>query len=143
MKVAVFWVVAPCSLVEIARRFGGAYCLHNQIDEYAARNFFFVVFIRGGPVSRSFSLVSFPVDRVALGQVFLPVLLFSPVSIILPLLHIHACIIWGLDKGAVSDRSSTQTQYSLRCNYINMIFLNSGGKRVGADGCLLNQCINP
>jgi hypothetical protein len=27
---AVFWDVAPCSLVDIDRRFGGAYCLHHQ-----------------------------------------------------------------------------------------------------------------
>jgi hypothetical protein len=30
MKMAVFWVVAPCSLVEIDRRFRDAYCLHHQ-----------------------------------------------------------------------------------------------------------------
>jgi hypothetical protein len=29
MKFIVFWVVAPCSLVEDDRRFRGAYCLHN------------------------------------------------------------------------------------------------------------------
>jgi hypothetical protein len=28
LKMAVFWVVAPCSLVEDYRRFRGAYCLH-------------------------------------------------------------------------------------------------------------------
>jgi hypothetical protein len=27
---AVFWDVAPCSLVEIDRRFRGAFCLHHQ-----------------------------------------------------------------------------------------------------------------
>jgi hypothetical protein len=32
MKMAVFWVVAPCSLVEFYRRFSGACCLHHQID---------------------------------------------------------------------------------------------------------------
>jgi hypothetical protein len=30
MKTAVFWVVAPCSLVEVYRRFRGACCLHHQ-----------------------------------------------------------------------------------------------------------------
>jgi hypothetical protein len=30
MKMAVFLDVAPCSLVEIDRRFRGAYCLHHQ-----------------------------------------------------------------------------------------------------------------
>jgi hypothetical protein len=31
LKMAVFWVVAPCSLVELYRRFKGACCLHHQI----------------------------------------------------------------------------------------------------------------
>jgi hypothetical protein len=31
-KMAVFWVVAPCSLV-VHRRFGDACCLHHQGDE--------------------------------------------------------------------------------------------------------------
>jgi hypothetical protein len=30
MKVAVFWVVAPCSLVEVYRRFRRACCLHHH-----------------------------------------------------------------------------------------------------------------
>jgi hypothetical protein len=30
MKMTVFWNVAPCSLVEIDRRFRGAYYLHHQ-----------------------------------------------------------------------------------------------------------------
>jgi hypothetical protein len=29
-----FWVVAPCSLVEVYLRFRGACCLHHQRDEY-------------------------------------------------------------------------------------------------------------
>jgi hypothetical protein len=33
MKMAVFWVVAPCSLVEVYQRFRGACCLHRQGDE--------------------------------------------------------------------------------------------------------------
>jgi hypothetical protein len=32
MKMAVFWVVAPCSLVEVYRRFKGACCLHHHKD---------------------------------------------------------------------------------------------------------------
>jgi hypothetical protein len=32
MKMAVVWNVAPCSLVEIDRRFRGAYCPHHQGD---------------------------------------------------------------------------------------------------------------
>jgi hypothetical protein len=30
---AVFWVVAPCNLVEVYRRFRGACCLHHQGDD--------------------------------------------------------------------------------------------------------------
>jgi hypothetical protein len=30
MKMAVFWGVSPRSLVEVYRRFRGAYCLHHQ-----------------------------------------------------------------------------------------------------------------
>jgi hypothetical protein len=33
IKIAVFWVVAPCSLVEIYQRFRGPCCLHHQGDE--------------------------------------------------------------------------------------------------------------
>jgi hypothetical protein len=31
-KMAVFWVVVPCSLVDVYRRFGGTWCLHHQRD---------------------------------------------------------------------------------------------------------------
>jgi hypothetical protein len=31
---AIFWVVAPCSLVEVYQRFRGPCCLHHQGDEY-------------------------------------------------------------------------------------------------------------
>jgi hypothetical protein len=30
MEMTVLWDVAPCSLVEICRRFKSAYCLHHQ-----------------------------------------------------------------------------------------------------------------
>jgi hypothetical protein len=30
MKMAVFWVVVPCSLIEVYRRFRGTCCLHHQ-----------------------------------------------------------------------------------------------------------------
>jgi hypothetical protein len=32
-EIAVFWFVAPCSLVEIYQRFRGPCCLHHQGDE--------------------------------------------------------------------------------------------------------------
>jgi hypothetical protein len=34
MKMAVFWVVAPCNLVNIYRRFRGACCLNHEGDHY-------------------------------------------------------------------------------------------------------------
>jgi hypothetical protein len=33
MRMTVMWDVAPCSLVEVYRRFGGACCRHHQSDE--------------------------------------------------------------------------------------------------------------
>jgi hypothetical protein len=33
MKIAVFWVVAPCSLVEVYQRFRGPCCLHLRETE--------------------------------------------------------------------------------------------------------------
>jgi hypothetical protein len=33
VKMIVFWDIAPCSLVQVDRRFRGAYCLHPQGDE--------------------------------------------------------------------------------------------------------------
>jgi hypothetical protein len=32
-EVDYFWHVTPCSLIDIGRRFRGAYCLHHQDDE--------------------------------------------------------------------------------------------------------------
>jgi hypothetical protein len=32
MKMTVSWDVAPCSILEVDRRFRGAYCLHHQGD---------------------------------------------------------------------------------------------------------------
>jgi hypothetical protein len=34
MQVAVFWVVAPCSLVEVYQCFRDACCLHRQSSEH-------------------------------------------------------------------------------------------------------------
>jgi hypothetical protein len=36
MKIAVFWVVAPCSLVEVYQRFSSPCCLHHQGDQKTA-----------------------------------------------------------------------------------------------------------
>jgi hypothetical protein len=34
LKMAVFWVVAPCSLVEVYQRFRGTCCLHHQGNRF-------------------------------------------------------------------------------------------------------------
>jgi hypothetical protein len=40
MKMAVFWDVALCSLVEVYRRFRGACCLHNySLDDGGGKHF--------------------------------------------------------------------------------------------------------
>jgi hypothetical protein len=33
MKIIAFWDIASGSIIEVDRRFGGAYCLHNQDDD--------------------------------------------------------------------------------------------------------------
>jgi hypothetical protein len=38
MKITVFWDVGPCSLVEIGRRFKGAYCLHYSLDDGGSKH---------------------------------------------------------------------------------------------------------
>jgi hypothetical protein len=38
MKMAVFWVVALCSLVEVYSRFRGAYCLHHCPDYVGSKH---------------------------------------------------------------------------------------------------------
>jgi hypothetical protein len=43
-KVTVFWVVVPCSLVEVYRRFRDACCLHHQ-GSYSATTGKTVIFI--------------------------------------------------------------------------------------------------
>jgi hypothetical protein len=35
--IAVFWDVAPCSLVDIHRRFGGAYSLHLKLPSVSTK----------------------------------------------------------------------------------------------------------
>jgi hypothetical protein len=37
-KVTALWVVAPCSLVEVYRRFEGAYCLHQHVYHYGQQS---------------------------------------------------------------------------------------------------------
>jgi hypothetical protein len=37
LKIAVFWVVAPCSLVEVYQRFRGPCCLHHQGESLQPR----------------------------------------------------------------------------------------------------------
>lgn len=53
--------------------------------------------------------VRFVVDKVVLGNVFLPVLMFSVVSVIPPLLHIHSCVICGMDNESAQRLISIET----------------------------------
>ena len=66
----------------------GVYC--------AVRTEFLYIYVDGTPWRSAFIpgvvLVRFVVDKVALGQIFLSVFLFSPVSIISPLLHAYLYI---------------------------------------------------
>jgi hypothetical protein len=39
LKFRVFWDVAPCSHIEVGRRFRGAYYLYHQGDDEAVRTF--------------------------------------------------------------------------------------------------------
>jgi hypothetical protein len=52
-KMAVFWVVAPCSLAEVYRRFRGACCLHHKGDETASTSetpvYFYQTALRNNP----------------------------------------------------------------------------------------------
>lgn len=32
---AAFWIIAPCSVLDVYRRFVGAWCLHHQGVEYS------------------------------------------------------------------------------------------------------------
>jgi hypothetical protein len=34
MKMTIFWAVAPCIVIDIDRRFRGAYCLNNKAPEF-------------------------------------------------------------------------------------------------------------
>jgi hypothetical protein len=46
MEMAVFWDVAPCSLVEVYRHFRGAYYLHHQGEEYQDGKYSYCEFFR-------------------------------------------------------------------------------------------------
>jgi hypothetical protein len=38
MKMTAFWDIAPCSLIEVDRRFRGAYCVHHQGDDGGSKH---------------------------------------------------------------------------------------------------------
>jgi hypothetical protein len=39
LKMTAFWDIAPCSLVEVFRRFIAAYCLHYRPDDGGSTHF--------------------------------------------------------------------------------------------------------
>jgi hypothetical protein len=86
-EMSVIWDVVPYSLVDIDPCFRDAYCLHHQDDARAVpwlRSLVAGLLPRWpGLAPRSINM-GFVVDKVALGQVFLRVLRFFPVSVIPP-----------------------------------------------------------
>jgi hypothetical protein len=54
-KMAVFWVVAPCSLVEVYQRFRGPCCLHHQGDDRCEnlKSYFFLKIQNMNPDKKS------------------------------------------------------------------------------------------
>jgi hypothetical protein len=73
--------------------------------------------------------VGFLVDTVAMRQVSLQVLQFSPASVIPPMLHIHLDIIYGMDNGLVSGHCSRDT-VSLQSSKVCFWFIETGTNNV-------------
>jgi hypothetical protein len=46
LKMAVFWIVSPCSLVRVYQRFRGLYCLHHQGDWNSPFKFYMSLFLQ-------------------------------------------------------------------------------------------------
>jgi hypothetical protein len=79
MKIAVFWVVAPCSLVEIYQRFRGPCCLHHQGDflpSFLAHLSFFSSLFRVSSFSVSFIPSFSPCTPFLLSFYFLDFLIY-------------------------------------------------------------------
>jgi hypothetical protein len=68
--------------------------------------------------------VGFVLDKVALGQIFLRVLRFYPVSFISPRLHTHIGIIWGMNDRPVGGRSSATQLHPVNMNIMLSEMLN-------------------
>jgi hypothetical protein len=93
MKMTVFWDAAPCSLIEIYRRFRG---VTHRPDDGSSKHLWNISQILWHYTVKYPTRLSEPVndwlmivvDKVALGQVSLRVLRFSPVNIIPPWLSI-------------------------------------------------------
>jgi hypothetical protein len=55
-KMAVFWVAAPCSLVEIYQRFRGPCCFHHQgniSNQFLARGFLVALMMKAARTSET------------------------------------------------------------------------------------------
>jgi hypothetical protein len=68
--------------------------------------------------------VGFVLDKVALGQIFLRVLRFSPVSIISPRLQTDIGIIWGMNDRPVGGGSSETQLHPVNMNIMLSEMLN-------------------
>jgi hypothetical protein len=85
VKMAIFWDGVPCNLVEIGRRFRGAYCLHYQCDQQTVRE---KPFHRGSPGSRPGQSNGICSPEQILSRVRLRL----PIGVIVPLHSIHSLI---------------------------------------------------
>jgi hypothetical protein len=107
MSIVALWVVTPCSLIQNLKSL-----FHK--DNYLKTVPWMRWLVAGfSPRRPGFALRAVHVGcewaKWYWNRLFFRVLRFSFVSIS-PLLHIHSCIIWRMENGPVSGRSSTETQ---------------------------------
>jgi hypothetical protein len=62
-KMAVFWVVAPCSLVDVYQRFRGPCCLHHQGDD-RQKTAIFVIMNYDHLFAHTYILIYFPWQNI-------------------------------------------------------------------------------
>jgi hypothetical protein len=138
---AVFWVVAPCSLVEIYQRFRGPCCLHHQVVHLTYVSMFvFKVVTPRGPAGRDQRFVW---SSKTLVSVYRSTLHYNPVdqhstcvsrkvhcstvpctelffAVIQKLFAVEALIFGNVETG-----SSTVTSYQHHCVYVTLLLSKS------------------
>jgi hypothetical protein len=108
---AVFWVVAPCSLVEIDRRFRGASCLHHQGDQ------------RPDDAGSSTSVSFYQTTRrnIPGSQPSSTLLLFLILSLLLNQLLFISCYYWNVNSLSNNVKSS-QTWFVVKIRAGNNVW---------------------